>query len=111
SPVTMPRIARRVVCGLVDVIATFSPTRALVSVDLPTLGRPTRATKPERCTARRLPSPAVAAGACPGASLVDLAPLLVPCGASARGVISRGHGPPPGRRRRDRPRPGPIGTR
>ncbi len=40
---TMPRMARRVVCGLDDVIATFSPTSALVSVDLPTLGRPDEA--------------------------------------------------------------------
>src|SRR5699024_3181604 len=45
---TMPRMARRVVWGLVEVIATFSPTSALVSVDLPTFGRPPRATKPER---------------------------------------------------------------
>ena len=44
----MPRIARRVVCGLSLVIATFSPTSAFVSVDLPTFGRPTNVTKPER---------------------------------------------------------------
>ena len=36
----MPRIARRVVCGLSETIATFSPTIALTSVDLPTFGRP-----------------------------------------------------------------------
>src|SRR5450830_720817 len=42
----MPRMARRVVCGLDDVMATFSPTSALVSVDLPTFGRPTNDTKP-----------------------------------------------------------------
>jgi len=29
-------------------MAIFSPTRALVSVDLPVLGRPTKLTKPER---------------------------------------------------------------
>ncbi len=45
---TMPRIARRVVCGFELVIATFSPTSALVSVDLPTLGRPTKVTNPDR---------------------------------------------------------------
>jgi hypothetical protein len=42
----MPRMARRVVCGFELVIATFSPTSALVSVDLPTLGRPTKDTNP-----------------------------------------------------------------
>ncbi len=48
--VTTPRIARRVVCGLSETIATFWPTMALISVDLPTLGRPASATKPERVT-------------------------------------------------------------
>ena len=46
--VRMPRTACRVVCGRLEVIAIFSPTRALVSVDLPALGRPTRLAKPER---------------------------------------------------------------
>jgi hypothetical protein len=41
-------MARRVVCGFDEVMATFSPTRALVSVDLPTLGRPTNETNPAR---------------------------------------------------------------
>ncbi len=45
---TMPRITRLVVCGRSLVIATFAPTSALVSVDLPTLGRPARQAKPER---------------------------------------------------------------
>src|SRR6187549_3186198 len=44
----MPRMARRVVCGLSLVMATFSPTSAFVSVDLPTFGRPTNVTKPDR---------------------------------------------------------------
>src|SRR6516164_5652902 len=48
---TMPRITRRVVCGRSLVIATLAPTRALVRVDLPTFGRPTRHAKPERNTA------------------------------------------------------------
>jgi hypothetical protein len=43
----MALIALRVVCGLEDVIATFSPTIALVRVDLPTFGRPTKLTKPD----------------------------------------------------------------
>ncbi len=46
--IATPRIARRVVCGLSETIATFSPTIALTSVDLPTFGRPASATKPER---------------------------------------------------------------
>ena len=40
SPVAMPRIARRVVCGLSETIATFSPTIWLTSVDLPAFGPP-----------------------------------------------------------------------
>ena len=35
-------MAWRVVCGLLLVIATLLPTSALVSVDLPAFGRPTR---------------------------------------------------------------------
>ena len=31
----------RVVCGLLDTMATFWPTSLFVSVDLPTFGRPT----------------------------------------------------------------------
>ena len=46
--VTTPRIARRVVCGLSETIATLWPTIALTSVDLPTFGRPASATKPDR---------------------------------------------------------------
>src|SRR5690606_34318269 len=44
----MPRMARLVVCGLSLVMAIFSPTSALVSVDLPTFGRPTNVTNPLR---------------------------------------------------------------
>jgi hypothetical protein len=43
----MPRITRRVVCGRSLVIATLAPTSALVSVDLPTLGRPARQANPD----------------------------------------------------------------
>src|SRR5687767_7761899 len=46
---TTPRIACRVVWGRLLTMPTFSPTSALVSVVLPALGRPTRATKPLRC--------------------------------------------------------------
>src|SRR5690606_11046287 len=38
----------RVVCGRELVIAIFAPTSALVSVDLPVFGRPTKQTKPDR---------------------------------------------------------------
>jgi hypothetical protein len=38
----------RVVCGRDEVIATFVPTIALVSVDLPAFGRPTKDAKPLR---------------------------------------------------------------
>lgn len=44
----MPRMVCRVVCGRLEVIATFWPTRALVNVDLPTLGLPTRQANPAR---------------------------------------------------------------
>lgn len=44
----MPRIVCRVVCGRFEVIATFAPTSAFVSVDLPVFGLPTKHTKPER---------------------------------------------------------------
>src|ERR1700746_2523029 len=37
----------RVVCGFGETIATLRPTRVLTSVDLPALGRPTIATKPD----------------------------------------------------------------
>jgi hypothetical protein len=36
----MPQMRLRVVCGLLLTMAIFSPTSALVSVDLPTFGRP-----------------------------------------------------------------------
>ena len=45
----MPRTVCRVVCGRLEVIATFWPTRAFVRVDLPALGRPTKQAKPARC--------------------------------------------------------------
>jgi len=38
----------RVVLGWWEVIAILLPTNALIKVDLPTFGRPTMATKPER---------------------------------------------------------------
>ncbi len=44
----MPRMAWRVVCGRLEVIATFCPISAFVSVDLPAFGRPTKQAKPDR---------------------------------------------------------------
>jgi hypothetical protein len=44
SVVLMPRMLMRVVWGLSETMAIFWPRRALRSVDLPVLGRPTRAT-------------------------------------------------------------------
>src|SRR4051812_36235009 len=46
--ITMPRINARLVCTLRETIVTLEPTRALTSVDLPTLGAPISATKPQR---------------------------------------------------------------
>src|SRR5262249_41565380 len=45
---TMPRMRVRVVCGLAEMMATFSPTNAFSKVDLPAFGRPRMLTDPER---------------------------------------------------------------
>ena len=55
TSVATPRLARRVVCGRSEMIATLAPTIALTSVDLPTLGRPARPTKPARVGHPRSP--------------------------------------------------------
>src|SRR5207344_2225956 len=47
SSITMPRISAGVVCTLRETMVTLEPTSALTSVDLPTLGAPIRATKPQ----------------------------------------------------------------
>src|SRR5262249_22811253 len=44
----MPRSSARVVCTLCDTIVTLVPTSALISVDLPALGAPISAAKPQR---------------------------------------------------------------
>ena len=46
--VTTPRICARVVCALWVTIETLVPTSELSSVDLPALGAPTSAMKPQR---------------------------------------------------------------
>ena len=53
--ITMPRISARVVCTLRETIVTLAPTSALTSVDLPTLGAPISATKPQRVAAGASP--------------------------------------------------------
>src|SRR5881392_4173683 len=53
SPFAIPKIRRRVVCGLSETIATLPPASAFTSVDLPTLGRPATATNPLLTRARR----------------------------------------------------------
>ncbi len=47
SRLRTPRTSVRVVCGAVAVMLTFMPRMALSSVDLPTLGLPTRVAKPD----------------------------------------------------------------
>src|SRR5262249_36715494 len=47
--VTIPWMRVRVVCGLDETAAMCSPTRALSKVDLPALGRPMSAAKPDLC--------------------------------------------------------------
>ena len=49
--VSTPRTRWRVVCGLSDTMLTFSPQIVLTSDDLPTLGRPTIVTNPDRTPA------------------------------------------------------------
>src|SRR5690242_15275704 len=44
----MPRISARVVCTLCETMVTLEPTSALSNVDLPALGAPIRAMKPQR---------------------------------------------------------------
>src|ERR1700745_3392430 len=65
SSMTMPRISARVVCTLPETIVTLEPTSALTSVDLPTLGAPISATKPQRVGAFAFAAgdPSIIAGA------------------------------------------------
>src|SRR6478672_24254 len=56
SSITMPRISARVVCTLRETMVTLEPTSALTRVDLPTLGAPISATKPQRVAAAAVDS-------------------------------------------------------
>ncbi len=53
-------MACRVVCGRLDVIAILEPTSALVSVDLPALGRPTKHANPDRNPSPTCANPLIA---------------------------------------------------
>src|SRR5256885_11910247 len=46
--VATPRTSMRVVCTFGETMVTLAPTSALMSVDLPTLGAPISAMKPQR---------------------------------------------------------------
>jgi hypothetical protein len=81
----MPRSGMRVVCTLWLTIETLAPTRALTSVDLPALGAPMTAMKPQRVSspapARSLPCPhtpsrtsSAVAAACSAARLLAPSP-------------------------------------
>jgi hypothetical protein len=61
--VRMPVMRWRVVWALREVMLIFCPTSALSSVDLPTLGLPTMAIRPQRCAA---PSAGASAARCRG---------------------------------------------
>src|ERR1700743_1286257 len=54
--IAMPRISARVVCTLRETMVTLEPTSALTSVDLPTLGAPINATKPQRVSLPACPA-------------------------------------------------------
>src|SRR6266850_1058767 len=64
----MPRTGKRVVCGTSETIDSFDPTRRFIRVDLPTLARPTRATKPQRDASAITPASDGAAIAGPSSS-------------------------------------------
>src|SRR5262245_55892622 len=57
----MPRRSARVVCTLCDTIVTLVPTNALISVDLPALGAPISATKPQRWSSAAIVGSAITA--------------------------------------------------
>ena len=64
--VRMPVMRCRVVCALAEVMLIFWPTSAFSSVDLPTFGRPTMATSPQRCGAAGSDSSGRRGSALPG---------------------------------------------
>ena len=90
--VRMPVMRCRVVCALLDVMLIFCPTRALSSVDLPTLGRPTMATRPHRCGSAPIGSSIRSAADCrlvAGAQGVEHAARRLLLGHAARAAFAR----------------------
>src|SRR5262245_7127089 len=65
----MPRSVARVVCTLRLTMATFAPTSALTSVDLPALGAPITAMKPHRVSAPASGAAVGSSSGCIGAAL------------------------------------------
>src|SRR5437764_9563064 len=61
--VAIPRSNVRVVCTLCETIATLAPTSALIRVDLPTLGAPISAMKPQRVSVSTIEAVRLDAGA------------------------------------------------
>src|SRR5262245_24162164 len=86
----MPRTSARVVWTLWVTIETLEPTSALRSVDLPTLGAPISATKPQRLAAS--PARSGSGGASWLASAIALGPgrRLGGGGVLGRGPLGRG---------------------
>src|SRR6202012_6131268 len=84
----------RVVCALFDVMLIFWPTSALSSVDLPTLGRPTIATRPQRffspCSSVAADSIAAIAASLSGVSMVSPSSAKSSASSSPSGRSSSG---------------------
>ena len=80
SVVRMPRMALRVVSGRDEAMAICVPISALISVDLPTFGRPTTATKPERYGTGASASECWEAGSVTSASVMLVLGILVVMG-------------------------------
>ena len=77
--IATPFTVMRVVCTLGLTMATFDPTRALVSVDLPALGAPMMAQKPQRVVMACTRASSFAAASCSASRLEPPSPV---CGAS-----------------------------
>ena len=69
-----PRTGARVVCALRETIDTFAPTSLLTSVDLPALGAPIRATKPQAVMGSPIARGKPCAAACSAARLEEASP-------------------------------------
>src|SRR5688572_11080097 len=72
----MPRTSARVVCTLCETIAILDPTSAFSSVDLPALGAPIRATKPQCGLSTGATASSSARAGSPGCGRLEARPLL-----------------------------------